>query len=238
MSDTHVIVGPKEPIVWEQFETIEQQEEANVLGIWLFLAQELMFFGGLFCAYGVYRIKFPTEFLVGSMQLSVMWGGINTTILLASSVTMALAVYTQKSNLKWQLLMMIATFILGIAFLVIKWTIEWPEKYGHGLIPGDMFWNPDMGHVMHLVHERFPDLAASAVNVAQLEMFFVLYFIMTSMHALHMVIGFGILTWLLIMSALKTYGENRYLPIEFFGFYWHLVDIIWVFLFPLFYLIR
>lgn len=236
MSDTHVIVGPKQPIVWEQFETIEQQEEANVLGIWLFLAQELMFFGGLFCAYGVYRIKFPAEFAVGSLQLSVLWGGINTTVLLASSVTMALGVYfTQKSNLKWQLLMMLATFALGITFLAIKWSIEWPEKYGHGLIPGP-WWHPDMHHVLELAHERGAEVVA--VSEANLQMFFVLYFIMTSMHALHMLIGFGILTWLLVMSALKTYGENRYLPIEFFGFYWHLVDIIWVFLFPLFYLVR
>ena len=126
MSDTHVIVGPKEPIVWEQFETIEQQEEANVLGIWLFLAQELMFFGGLFCAYGVYRIKFPEEFVVGSLQLSVLWGGINTTILLASSVTMALAVYfTQKSNLKWQLLMMLATFVSPHAIASTIMSICW-----------------------------------------------------------------------------------------------------------------
>lgn len=237
MSDSHAVVGPKEPIVWEQFETIEQQEETNTLGIWLFLAQEIMFFGGLFCAYGVYRMKFPEEFIVGSLQLSVLWGGINTTILLASSVTMALAVYfTQNSKLKWQLIMMVATLLLGIAFLSIKWAIEWPEKYGHGLIPGEALWNPDMQHVMHVVHEH--GFEVETVRLAGLQMFFVLYFIMTSMHALHMLIGFGILIWLLVMSARKTYGENRYLPIEFFGFYWHLVDIIWVFLFPLFYLIR
>lgn len=237
MSDTHAIVGPEEPIVWEQFETIEQQEEANTLGIWLFLAQELMFFGGLFCAYGVYRMKFPDEFVVGSLQLSVLWGGINTTILLASSVTMALAVYfTQNSKLKWQIWMMLATFVLGVAFLTIKWSIEWPEKYGHGLIPGETLWGPDMQHVLHVAHDKGAEI--TAVSESALQMFFVLYFIMTSMHALHMLIGFGILAWLLVMSLKRTYGENRYLPIEFFGFYWHLVDIIWVFLFPLFYLIR
>ena len=97
-------------------------------------------------------------------------------------------------------------------------------KYEHGLIPGP-WWGPDMHH--------FP-----GINPSDLQMFFVLYFIMTSMHALHMVIGFGVLAWLFVLSAMKRFGENRYLPIEFFGFYWHFVDIVWVFLFPLFYLVR
>ncbi len=235
MSNSHTVVGPKEPIVWEQFETIEQQEEANTLGIWLFLAQELMFFGGLFTAYAVYRLKFGDAFSLGSDQLSIPFGGLNTTVLLASSFTMAMAVYfTQKSQLRNQLAMLILTFVLGCVFLFIKFTFEWSAKFAHHLVPG-IDWNPDMEHLRSVYEATHP--ALGIVDPGNLQMFFVLYFTMTSMHALHMVIGFGILIWLIIMSAKKTYGENRYLPIEFFGFYWHFVDIVWVFLFPLFYLV-
>lgn len=222
MSDTHQVVGPKEPIVWEQFETIEQQEEANTIGIWLFLAQEIMFFGGLFGAYAVYRYKFPVAFREGSLELSIPWGAVNTSVLLLSSLTMAMCVYhTQRSNLKRQIQYLNATLLLGCLFLFIKWYFEWPAKFEHNLVPG-IDWHPHAGVFTDNAHGQ---------------MFFVLYFIMTSMHALHMVIGIGIGIWLIWMSKRKAYGENRYLPIEFFGFYWHFVDVVWVFLFPLFYLV-
>lgn len=223
MSSSHEIVGPAEPIVWGHFETIEQQEETNTLGIWLFLAQEIMFFGGLFAIYAVYRVRYSVAWSEGSHQLQVFWGATNTFVLLCSSLTMALAVYyTQRSNLKLQLRYLWATMGLGTLFLVIKWSIEWPAKFEHGLIPGP-WWNPHAADFSDPVH---------------LQMFFIMYFIMTSMHALHMVIGIGIGLWLIVMSWRGTYGENRYLPIEFFGFYWHFVDVVWVFLFPLFYLVK
>lgn len=223
MSDTHQVVGPSEPIVWGHFESIEQQEEANTLGMWLFLAQEIMFFGGLFAAYAVYRFMYPTAWHEGSMELNIPLGAANTMVLLASSFTMAMCVWaTQRSKLKQQIWYLVATLVLGCVFLFIKWTFEWPVKYEHGLIPGP-WWHPDASHF--------------TADLGNLQLFYVMYFIMTGMHALHMVIGVGIGIWLLVMSLKKTYGENRYLPIEFFGFYWHFVDVVWVFLFPLFYLV-
>jgi len=203
VSDSHRVVGPAEPIVWGHFEEIEQQEEANTLGMWLFLAQEIMFFGGLFAAYAVYRFKYPMAWHLGSGELDIFFGATNTSVLLASSVTMAMCVWaTQRSRIKEQIFYLCATLFLGCVFLFIKWYFEWPVKYEHGLIPGP-WWNPDAAH--------FP-----GVDIGNLQLFYVMYFIMTSMHALHMVIGIGIGLWLLVMSLRGTYGENRFLPIEFF----------------------
>ena len=223
MSDSHQVVGPTEPIVWGHFEAIEQQEEANVFGMWIFLAQEIMFFGGLFAAYAVYRFKYPDAWHQGSLELNITLGALNTTVLLASSLTMAMCIWAaQRSKLRLQIGLLVATLFLGCVFLFIKWVFEWPVKYDHGLIPGP-WWNPDVAHF--------------TADLGNLQLFYVMYFIMTGMHALHMVIGVGIGIWLLINSINKTYGENRYLPLEFFGFYWHFVDVVWVFLFPLFYLV-
>ena len=185
-----------------------------------------MFFGGLFGAYAVYRLKYTESWIEGSHHLSDgmgMWyGALNTSVLLLSSLTMAMCVYsTQRSQLRNQILYLCATMFLGCVFLFIKFYFEWTVKYDHGLIPGP-WWNPA------------PD---AFTNPATGQLFFVMYFIMTSMHALHIVIGIGIAIWLLGMSLAKRYGENHFLPIEFFGFYWHFVDVVWVFLFPMFYLV-
>ena len=236
MSEAHQVVGPAEPILHHHYVTVEQENEACTLGIWLFLAQEIMFFGGLFGAYGVYRMKFPLAWAEGSHQLSgighgsagMMFGTLNTSVLLLSSLTMAMFVYsTQHSKWKQQTLYLIATMFLGAVFLFIKFYFEWTAKYEHGLIPGAL-WDPEKQRHANIFLE----------DPAHTQMFFVCYFIMTSMHALHIIIGIGVGLWLLWGSFAKKYGENRFLPIEFFGFYWHFVDVVWVFLFPLFYLVK
>lgn len=222
MSD--VTMGPEKPIVSDHFVSREQQNEASHIGMWLFLAQEAMFFGGLFAAYAVYRYKFPEVWEQGSAQLNVTFGAGNTIVLLLSSVTMAMCVYsTQVGKWKAQIGYLAATIALGMIFLGVKW-VEYSEKWAHGLVP-HFNWHPDPAHM---------DVPIDPVKG---ELFFSLYFIMTGMHAFHMIIGFAIGAVYFVLCLRKTFGPNMYLPVEYFGFYWHFVDIVWVFLFPMLYLI-
>lgn len=219
-----VTMGPKEPIVSDHFVDREQQDEASHIGMWLFLAQEAMFFGGLLCAYFYYRFKYPEVFAAGSAQLDVTYGAVNTIVLLISSVTMAMCVHsTQVGKWKHQIGYLLATICLGVTFLCIKW-VEYAAKWEHGLVP-KFKWHPDPAHM---------DVPIDPVKG---ELFFSLYFIMTGMHAFHMLIGFAIAAVYLVLCWKKKFGPNMYLPVEYFGFYWHFVDIVWVFLFPLLYLI-
>lgn len=202
-----------------QFESLEQQKESATLGMWLFLAQEILFFGGLFMAYLLYRWRDPQAFAAGSHELDITLGLINTVILIASSLTMALAVHSaQLSRTKALVRWLVATGVLGTAFLVIKY-FEYSAKWEHHLVPGPGF--------------HFPEAAIGG----RAEIFFSLYFAMTGMHALHMVIGIGILFYLIYQAQRGRYSKEYNSPIEIFGLYWHFVDIVWIFLFPLLYLI-
>jgi len=202
-----------------QFDTLEQQKESATLGMWLFLVQEILFFGGLFMAYMLYRWRDPQAFAAGSHELDITLGAINTVILIGSSLTMAMAVHSaQTDRIKALVRYMVATGVLGLAFLVIKY-FEYSAKWHHHLIPGPGF--------------SFPEAAIG--DRAQL--FFSLYFAMTGMHALHMVVGIGLLAWLIVPAAKGRFNSEYHNPIENFGLYWHFVDIVWIFLFPLLYLI-
>lgn len=200
------------------FDDMEQQRESSSLGMWIFVAQEVMFFGGLFTAYLVYRVLFPQAYEMGSRQLDILLGGINTAVLIASSLTMALAVWAAQTGRRKQIAgWLTATLALGLVFLVIKY-FEYAEKFEKSLVPGAgfEFAGPHGPHV---------------------ELFFVLYFMMTGMHALHMVVGIALLLWY-IPSAWKGRFTPEYAhPVELFGLYWHFVDIVWIFLFPLLYLL-
>lgn len=211
------------------FQTEEQEKESCTMGMWLFLAQEVMFFGGMFAAYGVYRYLYHDAWFIASQSLDWRLGGANTVFLLLSSFTAAMAVYhAQTGNNKQVGWYMVYTLVLGSIFLFIKWTFEWPPKFEYGVIPGAN-WGPDAHH--------YPALA-SFENQGALQLFFFLYFVMTGMHALHMVIGFFVIFWLIWLAWWKEYFDpRRYLRVEFFGLYWHFVDIVWVFLFPMFYLV-
>jgi cytochrome c oxidase subunit 3 len=217
----------KEAPLAHHFESLAQQQRASLLGMWMFLATEILFFGGMFAAYTVYRWMYPEAFLLGSKQLNEALGGVNTAVLLTSSLTMVLAVYSAHAgSSRFAALWLGLTVVLGVVFLVIK-GFEWTHDYHEGLIPVLPNWN----------RERWAD-AEPPVNPEHGKLFFLLYFIMTGMHALHMLIGFGVIAVILVQALRERYSPEYYTPVEVTGLYWHFVDVIWIFLFPLFYLIR
>lgn len=205
-------------VVAPYFRDIDQQREVNTLGMWAFLATEVMFFGGLFMAYTVYFFNYPDAFHEGSRELDLILASINTFILLCSSLTMALAVRSAQTDRKKQLIIfLVATILLGLAFLGIKF-FEYAEKFQHNLVPGPYFeW-----------HGSF---------FSEVQLFFGLYFATTGLHAIHMVIGIGVLTYFVFKAFRGHFTSVSYDPVEMVGLYWHFVDIAWVFIFPLYYLI-
>jgi len=216
LSDMHSAAQPSH--LTHHFDTVEQQRDSASLGMWVFLAQEVMFFGGMFLAYLIYRSSYPSAFAEGSHHLDVVLGGINTAILIGSSLTMALAVYGAQTGRRGMLVLcLLATMALGLAFLGIK-AVEYHHKYVDKLIPGMAFSYP-------------------GPNGNHVQLFFGLYFAMTGMHALHMVIGIALLVWLINDARKGRFTPEYHSHIEIFGLYWHFVDIVWIFLFPLLYLI-
>ena len=205
----------------EQFETAAQQKDASTLGMWIFLITEVMFFGGLFLAYTVYRRAYPEIFAIASGSLNVYIGAANTVVLLCSSLTMVLAVRAaQLGKTKAIVLFLILTLLLGGVFLGVK-AYEWNEKFVEHHVPGPSF--------------HFEGVAPDLQGHAQL--FFSLYFAMTGLHALHMVIGAGLLGVLIWQARKGRFSADYNTPVDLTGLYWHFVDIIWIFLFPLLYLI-
>ncbi len=206
-----------------QYEDIDQQNEAYAVGMWTFLVTEVMFFGALFLAYTLYRMNYQQDWYLAHEHLSVKWGGINTFNLLVSSFFMALAVhFAQLKNRKAVLGML--TLVQGCAavFLGIKF-IEYSEKFKDNLYPGPNFTtNPEVLHGANLNHAQ---------------LFYGLYFAMTGLHGVHILVGMGLIGFLMMLWAKrKTIVTEDYLPTEMIGLYWHFVDIVWVFLFPLYYL--
>jgi cytochrome c oxidase subunit 3 len=217
------------------FETEEQQREAGSFGMWLFLLTEIMFFGGMFFAYLLYRNWYYDAFVAASNQLSVPLGGANTAILITSGFFMALAVWAAEVRKRGLLvLFLILTTIFGIAFIGVK-AVEYHEKWEKHHIPGASFDVSEFVNPKAFGLEQKP-LAPDAAQKTQI--FFFLYFAMTGMHALHMLIGLGLLAWLLARSQRGDFSAGYVAPIENFGLYWHFVDIVWLFLFPLLYLIN
>ena len=202
-----------------QFEDLEQQHEAASLGMWIFLATEVMFFGGLFAGYAIYRNLFLPGFVAGSHRLDVTIGAINTAVLICSSLTMALGVRAAQLGKRQSLMtFLICTMLLGLVFIGVKLLLEWRHDYLEGFAPGLNF-------------------TFAGPDAKSVELFFVFYFIMTGVHALHMVVGEGILATLLWMAWKGRFGPDRFNAVETAGLYWHFVDIVWIFLFPLLYLI-
>ena len=204
----------------EQFDTAEQQKDASTLGMWIFLITEIMFFGGMFAAYTIYRSAYPTVFAVASSSLNVTICAINTCVLLLSSFTMVMAVRAgQMGKRNMIIIFLILTLIFGCIFLGVK-AYEWNEKYVEHHMPGQA--------AFHL--EGTPLQGPAKI-------FFSLYFAMTGLHALHMVVGVGILLTLIVQTRAKKFSAEYFTPIDISGLYWHFVDVIWIFLFPLLYLI-
>lgn len=214
------------PALAHQFDSIEQQRESAVLGMWVFLVTEVMFFGGLFAAYTIYRYLYPEAFHEGSSHMDVLLGTLNTGVLLTSSFTMVLAVHYSKLNNVVQLKRMLwITFLFGIGFLIIK-SFEYHHKYEIGLMIGRLF-NPERWHEHHMTVE----------HPRELHLFLCLYFFMTGLHAIHVIIGMGLMVWLVFLARKGRASGEFYMPVEVVGLYWHFVDLVWVFLFPLFYLV-
>jgi cytochrome c oxidase subunit 3 len=206
------------PALQHHFQTLGQQQEAATLGMWIFLVTEVMFFGGLLMAYLLYRVWYPQAWSEGSLELDIRLGGFNTVVLIASSLTMALGVRAsqtgqQRATVRW----LILTMILGLTFLVVKF-FEYREKYILHHIPG-------------------PNFKFEGPHAAQVEIFLSLYFGLTGLHALHMVIGVSLLSVITWMAHRRRFSPEWYTPVELSGLYWHFVDIVWIFLFPLLYLV-
>lgn len=283
------------PGLQHQFDDMKQQMDSVTIGMWAFLVQEIMFFGGLFTVYLVFRSRYPMAFAEASNHLNAFWGGLNTLVLIVSSLTMALAVYyAQKSNRNMQVIMIILTMLFGSVFLGVK-AIEYYDKWDHGLIPvaglnkkvkvgehkpsagtsssivlpfetrasaaaetteehkyenptGNFQWN--YGHEL-VEKARQGGYLTDAEKVGyfsngeidankvrdKIQIFYWIYFVMTGLHALHMIIGLGLMAWLLWKAWLGTFTAAYYSPVEISGLYWHFVDIVWIFLFPLLYLL-
>jgi len=216
------------PALLHHFASAEQQKNAASFGMWVFLVTEIMFFGGMFCAYLIYRYWYFGDFGAGSRSLDIRLGTINTLVLICSSFTVAMAVRSaQTGKQKAIVVFLLLTLVLGLAFLGIK-AVEYKAKFDEHHIPGQADFHLEGSVPLH------PDIP---VNQPHAQMYFSLYFAMTGMHALHMIIGVGLFTFLTYEAWKGRYSPSYYTPVENAGLYWHFVDIIWIYLFPLLYLI-
>ena len=217
------------------FDSYDQQRESASLGMWLFIAQEFMFFGGLFAAYLWYRMDNPEIFAIASSHLDIKLGGLNTAVLIASSLTMAMAVReAQLARAKRVVLFLLATFVLGGVFVGVKY-VEYSEKFAHNTVPGPHFeFHDDSPAVAQLMAEK--GFTHEHIE-SRAELFYSIYFAMTGLHALHMVIGMALIIWLLFPAWKGVFNADYHNPVECFGLYWHFVDIVWIFLFPMLYLL-
>jgi cytochrome c oxidase subunit 3 len=228
LSDSPIAVDQHGPELQHHFVDAEQQRDAASLGMWLFLATEIMFFGGMFCAYLIYRFWYYNEFAAGSRSLDIWLGTINTAVLICSSLTVALGVRAaQMGKRRLLVVLLLLTIVFGFAFLGIK-GVEWYNKYQEHHIPGRSFNASDL---------EKPPYSKGGIDQQHEQIYFSLYFAMTGLHALHMIIGVGIFAFLTFYAWKGRYTPKYYTPIEMGGLYWHFVDIVWIYLFPLLYLI-
>jgi cytochrome c oxidase subunit III len=242
------------PALQHHFDTMSQQREAGVLGMWVFLLTEVLFFGGLFIVYTLYRMWYYEAFAAASKSITISWGLFNTVVLIGSSLTMALAVRgaqtnKRKATVNW----LLATIVLGTIFLGVK-VIEYADKFEHHHVPGPNFvWAAEHeGGAGEAANHASTSLgageaAAAGGHAATLgpdelqrttQIFFSLYFTMTGLHALHMIVGIVILFIVAWMAHKGRFDSEWHAPVEMTGLYWHFVDIVWIFLFPLLYLVE
>lgn len=226
MADSPLVVEHQEAL-HHQFVDAEQQRNAASLGMWLFLGTEVMFFGGMFCAYLIYRLWYYPEFAAGSRSLDIWLGTVNTAVLICSSLTVALGVRAaQMGKRRLLVLLLLLTLVFGLGFLGIK-AVEWHDKFVEHHVPGISFNADDLMRDNPQIH----------IDPAHTQIYFSLYFAMTGLHALHMIIGVGIFCYLTYYGWKGRYTPEYHTPVEIGGLYWHFVDLIWIYLFPLLYLI-
>lgn len=204
--------------VQHHFVDSDQQFEASKMGMWIFLATEILFFGGLFTAYIVYRAWYPELFTLASEELNTLWGAVNTIVLIGSSLTVAMAIKSAQLNQIRNISINLGiTIALACVFMVIKY-FEYTHKFHLGIFPGEFYTYEGIDH-------------------PKARVFFSLYYLMTGLHGIHVLVGIGLMIWLMVRAIKGHFNSEYYTPVEITGLYWHLVDIIWIFLFPLFYLI-
>jgi cytochrome c oxidase subunit 3 len=275
MSGTAALHGGPKRHLAHHFESPKQQFESGKLGMWLFLATELLMFGGLFCAYAIYRGNHPEIFVYGHRFLDVKWGGINTLVLICSSFTMAWGVRCAQLGQKRRLILMLClTLACASTFMAIKY-VEYSHKIRAGLLWGKNF-EPNE-HAYHSeegrAHAESPQPAPFLGSSAQGEsgstipraapspsglkssnlpnndhsmpampknahIFFGIYFAMTGLHGIHVLAGMIVIGWLIVGATAGRFGPHYFTPVDLVGLYWHVVDLIWIFLFPLLYLIH
>lgn len=205
------------PYLKIQFDDLEQQRQASSLGMWLFLATEVLFFGGLFLAYIVYRTTYPSVFGLAGKELNITIGTINTGVLLTSSYFMALAVHAAQTNQRSRsTLCLLGTWLLGFTFLILK-AYEYYDDIEKKIVPGET-------------------IGYTGPNREIARLFYFIYYAMTGLHALHLIIGLGVVGTLIFRSFRKEFSSQYYFPVEVGGLYWHFVDVVWIFLYPLLYL--
>jgi cytochrome c oxidase subunit 3 len=219
-SDAHAAAAehPHDPHLAHHFDTIEQQDTAVRLGMWLFLGTEVLLFAGLFLGYTVYRHFYHHTFHEASRTLDLSLGALNTIVLITSSFTVAMAFYAIKNG-KTRLCatMLVVTILFALTFLVVK-SFEYAHKFHEGALPGKFY--------------HFKEVTGPGANL-----FYTVYFLATGLHAFHVIVGMSILLWVLVRVVKGHFGPTYYVPVELGGLYWHLVDLVWIFLFPLLYLI-
>lgn len=215
------------PHLKHYFATSDQQFDAAKMGMWLFLITEILLFSGMFVAYTVYRNWHPEVFQYASQLLDWRMGALNTIVLLGSSLTVALSIHCiQKGNQKGLFWNLVITVLLACVFMVVKY-FEYTAKFEHGVFPGASF----------APHGESHGLNYADFNIPYAPQFFSIYFIMTGIHGFHVLVGIGLISWLAIRAKMGHFSAAWYTPVELTGLYWHIVDIIWIFLFPLMYLI-
>jgi cytochrome c oxidase subunit 3 len=231
------------------YQDLDQQHAAGKEGVWLFMATEIMMFGGLFVGYFMYRSLYPHAYMAGGDSLNWYLGALNTIVLLLSSFTMAQAVTeTMKGNNRKALKLVVVTTACAAIFMVVKY-FEYTAKIDKGMFPGFDMWNADSAiayaneHLREGLEWKLVNLApgetlqAGQIDGSSLKLFFVLYFCMTGLHGFHIMVGIGLMFWLMKRLNNNEFGKQYYTAVEGVGLYWHIVDVIWIFLFPLMYLI-
>jgi cytochrome c oxidase subunit 3 len=214
------------------FEDLQQQSEAATLGMWVFLATEVLFFGGVLMCFAVYRFWYPEGFIAGTLAQSATIGTINTVVLITSSLTMALAVHSATVRNRSALMLCLSlTILLGATFVGIK-GYEYTRDYREGLFPGAMTFRPN-----DEVRQKWAEHGLAPAE-RQVELYFVFYFVLTGLHALHMLIGMSVLVVMLVLARRGRFTAGHPTPVDVTGLYWHFVDIVWIFLFPILYLLH
>jgi len=198
----------------------DQQFDAAKMGMWVFIVNEILFFGGLFCAYIVFRAWYPDLFTQAATELNTVWGAVNTLVLIGSSLTVAMAIRSaQKNQIKGLQINLLITIALACVFLLIKY-FEYSHKLHIGIWPGAELYTYEV------------------IDHPLAHVFFSIYYVITGIHAIHIIVGIGLMIWIYIRAKKNEFGSEYYTPVEMVGLYWHLVDVIWIFLFPLLYLIE